>query len=330
MPKNYAPPAGPALDEELATIRTAVFDEIDRDSRRPRRLRPVLITVGAAVAVGAVVVAGATGLGGASPHSGASAEAATVLTAAAQNAITTKDPVVGPGQYLEVSEKEISIGYGLKVGNTWPAHPTGTTTTIYIPHDASTGTWTLIARRPLDETALPSGSSATQVWAELAAHGQTTVESAVGGHIDGYMSWDPVDFSRYSRDPQAFLDQLTAKWQPGGQPKPNFDFFAIRDLLGVGNMPADLRATAYRALTLLPGVSVVDREAALDGTTGVAIGLDNTHNGEREDLIVDPATGVFIGERTVATTSAPSTPAGTVTEFSKVTTTVVDAVPAGE
>ena len=70
------------------------------------------------------------------------------------------------------------------------------------------------------------------------------------------------------------------------------------EILRAGQMPAELRAQWYRALAKIPGMTVLAAETNLDGRTGVALGLDDRH--EIRQLIIDPATGGFIGERTVA------------------------------
>ncbi|MGW5721063.1 CU044_5270 family protein [Amycolatopsis sp. NPDC003865] len=69
-------------------------------------------------------------------------------------------------------------------------------------------------------------------------------------------------------------------------------------LLRAGVMPAELRGQWYRALAKIPGMTVLAAETNLDGRTGVAVGLDDPH--EIRQLIIDPVTGQFIGEREVA------------------------------
>ncbi|RKR74367.1 CU044_5270 family protein [Frondihabitans australicus] len=326
MTMNYAPPTGAALEEALAPVRSAVFGTIERESRfRPRR-RHILLTAGAFAVAGALVVAGVTGFGG-TAHSGATAQAATILTAAAQNTIHTSDPVVGPGQYLEIATREISVGLGQTTTGGGDVAQDAQLTTVFIPQDRERGTWTLQIRRvKADATPLPYGTPTAALWAQLASDGESNSASAVGGHITGYLSYDPYDFASYPRDPQALLDLINRKWSPGNQPEANYDFFEITDMLTSGEMPADLRSTAFRALTLLDGVSVIGTEANLDGVSGVAIGLDNAHNQERQDLIVDPSTGTVIGERTVSTTDDGVIAAGTVVDYSTLTTKVVSSV----
>jgi RNA polymerase sigma-70 factor (ECF subfamily) len=46
----------------------------------------------------------------------------------------------------------------------------------------------------------------------------------------------------------------------------------IGDLLRTGLVPADLRASLYKAAALIPGVTITDTQATLDGRTGIATG----------------------------------------------------------
>ena len=100
------------------------------------------------------------------------------------------------------------------------------------------------------------------------------------------------------------------------------------DALRSGTVPAPLRSTIYRALALLPGLQVTDRSTNLAGRTGVALGIDDGDT--RHDIIINPATGAFIGERQIATKSGRrgtlGAPAGATIELSSVRTAVVDAL----
>jgi hypothetical protein len=54
------------------------------------------------------------------------------------------------------------------------------------------------------------------------------------------------------------------------------------------------------------------------------MGVDDPAHPTRDDLIVDPGTGQYIGERTVQLRTQDGVKAGTVTEFSAVSTSVAD------
>lgn len=100
------------------------------------------------------------------------------------------------------------------------------------------------------------------------------------------------------RDTAALRADLYAH-TPADSLKLNQDGLAFETILAVfqtGEAPADLQAALYRVLTTIPGITVVDRSADLDGRQGVALGfLDRW--GTRQDIIIDPANGTYIGNR---------------------------------
>jgi hypothetical protein len=73
-------------------------------------------------------------------------------------------------------------------------------------------------------------------------------------------------------------------------------------------------------------MKVLAAEVNLDGRTGVALGLDDQH--QLRQLIIDPNTGQFIGERTIAG-AQPNEPwikPGTEIGASAITTAVADRI----
>jgi hypothetical protein len=145
---------------------------------------------------------------------------------------------------------------------------------------------------------------------------------------------DSGDWSRYPsaeflasvpRDPRQLYDLLRHKPMPVAMSDASWVMNRVSATLSSGRAPADLRAALYRALALLPGLQVTERVANLDGHQGTALGL--TENGERHDLIIDPATGQYIGERTVHMSDDYDLPPGTIVSYTSVSNpVVVDAV----
>ncbi|MBM9838661.1 hypothetical protein GS491_26845 [Rhodococcus hoagii] len=82
----------------------------------------------------------------------------------------------------------------------------------------------------------------------------------------------------------------------------------------------------YRALIALPTLEITDGQANLDGRIGTGVGVIN--DGLRTEIIIDPVTGEFIGQRVVTLDGYDDIPPGTAVEFSSVTRLGVDA--AGE
>ncbi len=93
-----------------------------------------------------------------------------------------------------------------------------------------------------------------------------------------------------------------------------------RDALRSGLLPAAVRASLYRALGYIDNLEVSDRAVNLDGKTGVALSTDDGK--VREEIIIDPTTGDYIGGRTIGTTGPDR---NRVSAFSSVTTTIVNA-----
>lgn len=122
------------------------------------------------------------------------------------------------------------------------------------------------------------------------------------------------------RDTGALYDRLRADTNGRG-PDPDLEMLVYTaDVLRSGLVPADLRAALYRVLARLPSLVVTEEFANLDGVKGTAFGI--SADGQRHDIIVDQKTGQFIGERQVTEEGWGNVPAGTVTEYTSVTTAV--------
>lgn len=140
-------------------------------------------------------------------------------------------------------------------------------------------------------------------------------------------SWQGPDeefLASLPRDTQALYDRLRADTEGRGQ-DPDLEMVVyVADVLRTGLVPADLRAALYRALAKVPGLEITEQVANLDGVAGTAYGI--SVGGVRHDVIVDPETGQFIGERQVTEDGFENIPAGTVMEYTSVTTAVVPAM----
>lgn len=101
-------------------------------------------------------------------------------------------------------------------------------------------------------------------------------------------------------------------------------FVYAADALRTGLVPADLRAALYQTMTRIDGIELSDHTANLDGRVGTAIGIDDGQS--RHDIIIDPDTGTFIGEREILTDDLDGAPEGTTMSYSAVRTTVVSAI----
>lgn len=137
-------------------------------------------------------------------------------------------------------------------------------------------------------------------------------------------SWQrptPEFLAGLPRDPDQLFNRLKADAPENKRGHAEILVYAA-DALRSGLIPADLRAALYRALGKLPGLEITEQVANLDGRKGTAYGVNDGNI--RQEIIVDPATGEFIGERETAAKDLDGLPAGTVMTYTSVTTSIVD------
>ncbi|MFI6027908.1 CU044_5270 family protein [Amycolatopsis magusensis] len=116
-------------------------------------------------------------------------------------------------------------------------------------------------------------------------------------------------------DPVQLYQRLRAD-TAGKGPDPDVEMVVYAaDALRGGLLPATVRANLYRALAVMPSLEISDRHANLDGRIGVAFGVDRA--GIKQEIIIDPGTGQFIGERMTSSSS------GEVVSYTSVSTGVV-------
>ncbi|MGI5500591.1 CU044_5270 family protein [Lentzea sp. CA-135723] len=120
--------------------------------------------------------------------------------------------------------------------------------------------------------------------------------------------------------------QMLAKLKEAGQAGDSGALLQAGQALNSGQYPAEVRATIFRALALIPGLVVTDKRANLDGKEGVALGMK--YYDDFSEIIIDPANGDFIGYRETVAEDLPQEKGGlekgTVRSSSAVTTRIVD------
>ncbi|MDQ2585123.1 CU044_5270 family protein [Saccharothrix yanglingensis] len=286
--------------------------------RSPRRWWGVAAGFGVLAAAG--VLAQAV-LGGPAP---ATAEAARAMTGAA-DAITTSDPVLGPGQYR----------YTVTRGRSAVLRDAGGTRFRWLDEEvleswvpAVEGEEYLVRPQETDRRDWLVGTEEQARAAGVRL--EPTPQAEVRGRCDRTCREEPGTWQAPNekfltglpREPEQLLRRLLDDSRGRGSSESQEVLVYAADLLRSGRVPADLRAALFRALALLPGLEVADRSANLDGRKGVALAV--TDGEARQEVLVDPATGEFIGERRVLTEPDDSLPAGTVVWSSSVETAVVD------
>jgi len=327
----------PAMpQDELAKNRMALDKAISGTAprtvakkRMQRRARWTFASIGVAAAIAiALVTTDTIGFGG-SPV-GASAEAAEVLNQAAQTTILTADPIVGPDQYLRIDTKAISgVGTTISGHDIW--YLTVSTSSLFVPK-SDQKSWVLQRSFPtVFQTFGPESQAyASKYQAELVAEhgtGGEYFQARNGAFMNSRPDYTPESLKALPRDPQQLLNHFYLVNPGSGVSKDGEAFHLIIEVLRTGFVPADLRAALYKAAALIPGVSVTEKAATLDGRQGISIGRTESKTAERQDIIIDPTNGLVIGERLVILNGQPGIPAGTAIGSTSVTTSVADSAP---
>lgn len=305
---------------------------LPRVTHAPRRWRWAGIGLGGTVV--AAGIAAALVLSNVAGWHGADPAAADVLHAAAARTINETDPAVAAGQYLKVSTEAITSATVTGDGAT-ESYLERQTGELYVPSDhADDWIWQRTPRVPYKAFT----ADAQRVMNDIIASDKRQhidqddeLLRAPGGAFYGVPA--VVSDKTLAALPQNGRDLLQYVYRAtkGKGHSPDAEAFDyIADLLRSGLVPAQQRATLYDAVALIPGVSIADKQATLDGRTGVALGHAQGARIQQQ-IIIDPATGLLIGERQVALeeSAAPGIPVGTAIESTAVTTTVVDAAPSG-
>ena len=323
-------------DEAFTRMKQDLFERIDADELAPSINLVTPVTpihtrakktmrrrwAGAMAVAAAAITVALLGANLFSPNV-ATATAAEVLRSAAAATIATADPVVGPGQYLMIQRTEGALSRGNDSGYIYNSR-----SAMYIPYDR-TDTW-------VEELQwLPDGEifgDAAEAQAEIddfwstPGHGDVKFYEGPAGIFAGSDRSYP-EMASMPTDPTELLDFVYNNLT-GGNPPDEQAFVDICDHLSTGVVPAELRAAMFEALARIPGVYVAEGEATVDGRTGVAIGRKTNSDSESHQLIIDPATGLLIGTRSVQLIDRQFVPAGTRGNVT-LETTVVDQAPTG-
>lgn len=329
---------------------------------RRRRRRVVAWTGFSAAGAGALTVALVVGnlFGVGVWRGGADPAAADVLNAAALATLEVSDPQLAPGQYLRVRTDGTYLtegwlnedvdaarvdGEAVDLATIEPQYyMQGEQYEVFLPADRSDSWWWIQCRVTLDQTFGPKSELAAQQNPSFAGGVVGHLQEAPGGlrkyelpsggfklgnPVGGYKTLDGTsdDFTQLPLEPRELLNAIYRFNGDAGQSRDGEALVWITDTLRLGTVPAEYRAAMYQAAALIPGVTITDEQATLNGTTGIAIGRDETNSNVREEMIIDPATGQFIGERRIALESYGPIAAGSPVGWTAVTTEIVDAAP---
>ena len=295
--------------------------------RRRTAMRLGLAPAATAAIVGALIAGDILGPAGGPGPGPAAATAAQVLNDAAQTTIQTADPVVNPGQYLKIDSTNLWGSFSTDENGKQYQWLDTEKMTMYIPANREDEwVWERSGRIPttfFDE--------ASKEYAQRTQTAEALVLRGANGAFYGPESESSFPAPSYldslPRDPRLLLNDIYKKTAGKGQSVDGEALVFIADLLRTGVVPGELRAALYKAAALIPGVTVTDEQATLDGRKGIAIGRVEDFSHFRHDIIIDPKNGLPIGERQVLTEPLGTMPAGTATTWTTVETSVADTAP---
>lgn len=258
---------------------------------------------------------------------GGSAEAKTELDGAARLIAATPDPIVAPGKYRYLvwhvwnQNYTETPGGGLTVleetvREVWvPADIRGT----WYRRDTDTGRhqWIKGSDEEARKAGFTFGRSSTTASARCGAFDGGGPCAKNGRWQDPSLDW----IAGLPKDPKALYELLKKDGTIQGNDRGETELLVqAQDALRSGMLPADTRATLYRALGNLKNLKITDKAANLDGQIGIAYSSDD--GSSREEIVIDPKTGAYIGSREVATSGRNR---GNVLSYSSFKTSIAPA-----
>jgi hypothetical protein len=284
------------------------------------------------------------------------ASAAAVLEAAAERLAAQPSLVPAPGQYYYRRAEGHDYGVVVDLTATTIVR-TRVIHEIWIGPDGSGR----IVRRDLDPqviaTTPPSAAGAPggapvaappprPAAASAPAPGPRPSEKAPAkgggspGHIDereppgtmvipfGSGSLSMAEFLSLPTDPTELAARIEAGASRNSHPLAYQELDLTAEALRNAPVPPALGAALYQALALLPGIEALGERTDALGRRGQAVGAADA-SGIRMELIIDPATGMLLADRDVATVAVPglgAEPGDVIHEYTYVARGVVDSV----
>jgi hypothetical protein len=305
---------------------------------RPRRLLPASAVVAAVLAAALaapllLLLQPATvthGPGAVTPPPGmipgAEPTAVNVLTNAALAAAHAPMPEFGPGKYWYVLERGVQLGTNLDQAGSKQSffYRFGYQSETWWALDGSLSGHVRNGRAEfLDATERAAWVAAGRPNLGLP---NTEVYSPKDKQLVVGVGWLPAtyqDLVRLPTDPTRLAAALTARVRANPQlasanrARLTMELFGtISYLLEHYPLPPQLRAALYGVLTRLDGVKLIGNVTDLAGRRAVSVAIDIVGRPlhERDELLLDPATGRLLGARSVLTRNVPGwrVPAGTV------------------
>ncbi|ONI88894.1 hypothetical protein ALI22I_18220 [Saccharothrix sp. ALI-22-I] len=317
-------------ENEVTTTEERTTAEPAIGERRPRRSgrRWLATAAGVGVLVAGALIAQTVSFGGRAP---ATAEAVQTLDRAAAQTIGAVDEPVGPGQYRYIAMRtwglethdmgdKVFANLAENLIETWV--PANEQDEWMLRRDTTDNNqWVIGTEEEAKAAGAEAGFASVEgEWRAKCGDFHSDVKCQTEGNWQNpTAAWQ----ASLPTDPDALFERLNADAPDNDRGGLELLVYAA-DALCSSLITKDVRANIYKALEKIPGLQVTEKQANLGGRIGIALGVDD--GDVRQDIIIDPATGQFIGQRQVTTDDVNGFKAGTVTSLSSVTTHVVDAM----
>lgn len=343
MAERMSPPSGWAgsLDDLLTRISAATPDMASSPrtltaavpsvtnralatTRRPRWRRPLLL----AAAVVLLIAGGLTVQVLRSPSVDPAAAAVLNRAAdAADRAAASGADVIPPGHYRYT----VTDAWYVTMSSAL-TYRQQSTTQVWMPADWH-DTW-LVRQGSTGARQWIYGSEEQALAEGLAKDGTPTVDPDYRGACAAYFtnvctgpgSWQtPTEdwIAALPTDAADMYSKLYRDSEGHGQSQESEMLVQATDALKTGLLPAKVRATLYRAMAMIGGVTISDNAVNLDGHTGTGFTVDSPWI--RDETIIDPKTGDYIGTREIVLKDDPTNhlKAGTLLGYTAVSSTIV-------
>ena len=288
---------GDAVDTAEDRVMRTILSPSRRPARRRRGLRPAWAGALTATAAAAVVVAVVVQVtGGPAPHGSSSdglkmrpVSAVELLDNAALTAERTPPLHPHPGQFIVYESVSTAAAYGAD----W-RYLSRAKVTIWASVDATQeGATSSQVLPPQPYPGWPLPAAANDGVGSIASHPNPICDP----HPADNIRTDYAYLSTLPTDPATMLTILKNR-RSGDPSADNRAWTAAGDLIRASYLPPAQRAAVFQAAKLIPGVTLVPNVEDAAGRTGIAVArIDNTR-GVRDELIFNPTTFQFQGERT--------------------------------
>jgi hypothetical protein len=309
---------GEALDQELRgpspQLRNTVITNFSGRRGRARQGLPrigaawrLAVTGGLAVALaGALLLASTLRLWGASPA--ASAQAADILRLAAVAAEHQPALIASPSQFIYIKSVGSSAAMtGDSSGRITSVHMI---TELRETWQSAAGTRNgLLREQPRSPASMSRPAGAWQTTVLPGCRDGRPNPVAGAALSNGRCVPQPAYLAALPTTAPAMLAYLY-KNSHGQNPPAVQAFITAGDLIRESYVAPAALAAPFAAAAQIPGVSVAEHAVNAAGQHGVAV--QQTYNGISEQLIFNPRTHAFIGERQVAVSASSGLRVGTV------------------